>query len=394
MGGSVSFPFPTYFILSSMHLYVHVPFCKRRCSYCDFAIAVRKQVPGDEFVEAIKREFALRHLALSQAQGVETLYFGGGTPSLLSSSHVAALIRFFRGEIGFAERGGGGGVEVTMEVNPDDVMSKDAEQWLAAGVNRVSLGVQSLNPAVLQWMHRVHTGEDSLRAIRFLTAAGLPSLSVDVIFGLPETLGADPAGDLRRLLEHDVDHVSAYGLTVESGTPLAKWTSRGAVRHATDGAYADEFLQLHEMLLQGGFEHYEVSNYARPERRSRHNQAYWTGRRYWGLGPSAHSFGDGIRRWNVRQWAEYHRAVANGSDPKAGEEELSEGQLSLEHWYLGLRTTEGVPVPEGGDLPPQLRAAVDRGWLTVEGGKIRPTPEGWLRLDAIVASLTTSAESG
>jgi len=377
-----------------MHLYVHVPFCKRRCSYCDFAIAVRKQVPEDEFVEAIKREFALRHLALSQAQGIETLYFGGGTPSLLSSSHVAALIQFFREEIGFADGGGGGGVEVTMEVNPDDVTPKDAEQWLAAGVNRVSLGVQSLNPAVLQWMHRVHTGEDSLRAIRFLTAAGLPSLSVDVIFGLPKTLGADPSGDLRRLLEHDVDHVSAYGLTVESGTPLAKWTSRGAVRHATDGPYADEFLQLHEMLLQGGFEHYEVSNYARPERRSRHNQAYWTGRRYWGLGPSAHSFGDGIRRWNVRQWAEYHCAVANGFDPKAGEEELSEDQLSLEQLFLGLRTTEGVPVQEGGDLPPQLRAAVDRGWLTVEVGKIRPTPEGWLRLDAIISSLTTSAEGG
>ncbi len=381
-----------------MHLYVHVPFCKRRCSYCDFAIAVRKQVPGDEFVEAIKREFALRQLASSPAaEPLETLYFGGGTPSLLSSSHVAALIRFFREEIGFAE-----GVEVTMEVNPDDVSPKNSEQWLAAGVNRVSLGVQSLNPTVLEWMHRVHTGEDSLRAIRFLTAAGLPSLSVDVIFGLPEMLKADPAGDLRLLLEHDVDHVSAYGLTVESGTPLAKWTSRGAVLHVTDGAYADEFLQLHEMLLQGGFEHYEVSNYAKPQRRSRHNQAYWTGRRYWGLGPSAHSFGDGIRRWNVRQWAEYHRAVANGSDPKAGEEELSEDQLSLEHWYLGLRTTEGVPVPEGegegegGDLPPQLRAAIDRGWLTVEGGggRIRPTPEGWLRLDAIVVSLTTSAEGG
>ncbi len=208
------FPRPTYSILSPMHLYVHVPFCKRRCSYCDFDIAVRKQVPGDEFVEAIKREFALRHLALSPAAvPLETLYFGGGTPSLLSSSQVAALIRFFREEIGFAERGrgrgrgGGGGVEVTMEVNPDDVTPKDAEQWLAAGVNRVSLGVQSLNPAVLQWMHRVHTGEDSLRAIRFLTAAGLPSLSVDVIFGLPEMLGADPAGDLRLLLEHDVDHV-------------------------------------------------------------------------------------------------------------------------------------------------------------------------------------------
>ncbi|MCH8255373.1 MAG: radical SAM protein, partial [Gemmatimonadetes bacterium] len=165
-----------------MHLYVHVPFCKRRCSYCDFAIAVRKHVPADEFVEAIKREFALRQLASSPAaEPLETLYFGGGTPSLLSSSHVAALIRFFREEIGFAE-----GVEVTMEVNPDDVSPKNSEQWLAAGVNRVSLGVQSLNPAVLEWMHRVHTGEDSLRAIRFLTAAGLPSLSVDVIFGLPE----------------------------------------------------------------------------------------------------------------------------------------------------------------------------------------------------------------
>jgi oxygen-independent coproporphyrinogen-3 oxidase len=371
-----------------MHLYVHVPFCKRRCSYCDFAIAVRKQVPGDEFVELIKREYALRE---SPTEPLDTLYFGGGTPSLLSTDQIADLIGFFRSEIGFANPT----VEVTLEANPDDVSPETAGAWAAAGVNRCSLGVQSLQPAVLEWMHRTHTAGQALTAIGTLTRAGIASVSADVIFALPEALESDPLGDTEQLLEFELDHVSAYGLTVESGTPVAKWTQRGAVRHVADDVYEEEFLRLRGVLTGAGFEHYEVSNYAKPGRRSRHNSAYWTGAPYVGMGPSAHSFDGETRRWNLRDWAEYSRTVAGGADPLAGQETLSPTERLLEQWYLGLRRAEGVRVPQGGEpVGPALDAAVGAGWLEMEGPVIRPTPHGWLRLDAIITSLTTSAEGG
>ena len=374
-----------------MHLYIHVPFCKRRCSYCDFAIAVRKQVPGDEFVDTIEREFVLRRASIDAVERLDTLYFGGGTPSLLSNPQLAELIRFFRAELGLAD----GGVEITIEANPDDVTEEAVDAWIGAGVNRFSVGVQSLRPNVLEWMHRPHTPDDCLRALRTLKAAGAESVSVDVIFGLPAELRADPVGDVQRLMDCEPDHVSAYGLTVESGTPLAKWTNRGTAKPVSQERYADEFLRLHDLLTDLGFEHYEVSNYALPEKRSRHNQVYWSGKPYLGLGPSAHSFGAGVRRWNLREWAAYQRAMRDGTDPTAGQESLTVEQRMLERWYLGLRTVDGVRAREGDDhSPPIVQAAVDQGWLVVDEGKVCATPAGWLRLDAIIASLTTSAEGG
>lgn len=374
-----------------MHLYIHVPFCKRRCSYCDFAIAVRKQVPGDEFVEAIKQEFELRVGSVDTGGRLDTLYFGGGTPSLLLNSQLAELIRFFCAELGLAD----GGIEITVEANPDDVTEEAVDAWIGAGVNRFSVGVQSLNPHVLEWMHRPHTPDDCFHALRTLTAAGAESVSVDVIFGLPAELRADPVDDVRRLMDCGPDHFSAYGLTVESGTPLAKWVNRGAVKSVSDENYAHEFLQLHDLLTGARFEHYEVSNYALPDKRSRHNQVYWSGKPYLGLGPSAHSFGAGVRRWNLRQWAEYQLTMRTGADPVAGEETLTPEQRLLERWYLGLRTVAGVRTSDREDpFSATIQAAVDEGWLVVREGRVCATPAGWLRLDAIVASLTTLPEGG
>ena len=372
------------------HLYVHVPFCKRRCSYCDFAIAVRKNVPGEQFAEAVAAESEFRREALSDER-LETLYFGGGTPSLLSPDLLDRLIRSFGAQPGFVDAG----PETTIEANPDDVSAEVVDRWLSAGVNRVSLGVQSLNPAVLDWMHRAHSAADGLTAIRLLRSAGMPSVSVDVIFGLPQALGADPVADLERLLELDPDHVSAYGLTVEAKTPLSRWISRGTVSEPEESSYAEEFIRLHELLVCHGFEHYEISNYAKPSRHSRHNRAYWEGRAYVGLGPSAHSFAGGVRSWNVREWSEYHRMSVAGRDPTLGTERLTDEQIRLERFYLGLRTADGADLTENGSQSaPILGPAVERGWLTVAGKKVTATLEGWLRLDALVAGLTTSVEGG
>ncbi len=375
------------------HIYVHVPFCKRRCSYCDFAIAVRRAVPSDRFVETIKQEWALRRATLDKGESevkIETLYFGGGTPSLLTPSDLADLIAFFRDEVGFAAT-----PEVTIEANPDDVDARSAQAWSDAGVNRVSLGIQSLSGTALEWMHRMHGPEDGLRGVEVLRGAGIASVSVDLIFGLPEGLGANPAQDVRRLVDVGPDHVSAYGLTVESRTPLARWIARGAAVEPPDEAYAEEFLEMHETLSDVGFEHYEVSNYARPGRRSRHNQAYWSGRSYTGLGPSAHSFDGAARRWNVREWARYEETVGRGVDPQDGDEVLTPEQVAIERLYLGLRTRDGVRQPRRGTLGHQVvQTARDQGWLTLEGEIVRATPQGWLRLDALVSALTTSPQGG
>lgn len=369
------------------HVYVHVPFCKRRCSYCDFSIAVRSPVPADRFLAAVRRELGLRGLQPAAIGPLQTFYLGGGTPSLLPPRCIGPLINRL------ADLGGAGGEapEITVEANPDDINERTVAVWQAAGVNRVSLGVQSLDDDVLHWMHRPHTGRGALEALRTLRVVGLPSVSVDLIFGLPAHFRADPLADLERLLEFDPHHVSAYGLTVEHATPLARWVSRGEARMPPAARYADEFLAIHERLARAGFEHYEVSNYALQGHRSRHNTAYWSGRDYLGLGPAAHSYVAGERRWNLRAWSAYARMVEAGRDPAGGAERPDRAQLRLEHLYLGLRRVEGACVTDAGPLAEDyLREALARRWLVREGARLTATLEGWLRLDELVVALTTS----
>ncbi len=376
------------------HLYIHVPFCARRCVYCDFAIAVRKRIPAHRYVRAVLREYECRSSRESwDDKPLETLYLGGGTPSLLPPNHVAELVCFLRD----SEQGSTPVTdhEITLEANPNDVTPVAAAAWARAGVNRVSLGVQSFHAAVLKWMHRTHEADASGRAVRLLRDAGIRSVSLDLIFALPEELHHSLRNDLLRALELEPDHLSVYGLTVEPRTPLARWVSRGASCPPGDARFEDEFLLADEVLTTAGFEHYEVSNYARPNHHSKHNTAYWRRRPYVGLGPSAHSFGNGERSWNLDQWVAYQQAVAVNGDPTAARERLAMVQRRLEELYLGLRTTEGVPVNRFATWPTSLgQAAAQRGWLRVSDQRVRLTPLGWLRLDSIVQFLTTCDEGG
>jgi len=369
------------------HVYVHVPFCRRRCSYCDFAIAVRREVPSQRYIAAVLAELDQRHQTeFWDNEPLETLYLGGGTPSLLPADSMAELID---GVVaGSPMRDGATTVrtEFTIEVNPDDVSAEKVDIWADVHVNRVSLGVQSFDPRVLKWMHRTHGANDAERAVAHLRRVGVSSVSLDLIFGLPAELGADWEGDLRKALDLEPDHLSVYGLTVEPRTPLARWIGRGVTSAPADSAFEEQFLLAHDVLTDAGFEHYEVSNYARPGHHSRHNQAYWTGRRYLGLGPSAHGFEGRRRYWNVAPWAAYERIVLGGKDPTENLEELSAEQRQLEGTYLGLRTTHGVSAEITRSWPDALREEVEaQGWLLEEGGRVRLTPPGWLRLDAIVA---------
>ncbi len=367
-----------------MHLYIHVPFCARRCSYCDFAIAVRRDVPSRRFVETVLQEWRgwQPHPAWDEAPEVRTVYFGGGTPSRLEPEGIRRMLDGIR-----AARAMAAGAEVTLEANPDDVTPAAADAWRRAGVNRISLGAQSFDRAVLQWMHRTHTAEQVAVAVETIRGAGIGEVSLDLIFGLPASLKRDWDRDLTRAFALAPDHLSLYGLTVEPHTPLGRWAERGEVIPVDDERYAAEFLAADRALADHGFEHYEVSNAARPGRRARHNSAYWRRAPFIGLGPSAHSGFGRTRQWNLRDWSAYERASDAGLSVVESTEQLSDEAIGLEEVYLGLRTSEGLA---SGLLPPEIIAGWTRaGWAqSTVGERIRLTPEGWLRLDALAASAT------
>jgi len=365
-----------------VHLYIHVPFCARRCSYCDFAIAVRREVPSRMFVDAVLAEWRdwQEHPAWIGSPALDTIYLGGGTPSHLDAGELDRLIGTIR-----RDRPVTSGAEITLEANPEDVTPRNATMWIAAGVNRISLGVQSFDDAVLKWMHRVHDGAAVSAAMSMLRSAGFGNVSVDLIFALPEALQRNWSRDLDLALALEPEHLSLYGLTIEAGTPLGRWTARGESMPSPDERYAAEYLAAHRALAAEGFDHYEVSNAGRDGRRARHNSAYWQRAPFIGLGPSAHS-GFGVRRsWNVREWANYQRLIDAGEPVRAEEEQLDPDQFRLEELYLGLRTSDGLSC----ELIPAEAARdwVVSGWATATDGRLRLTPEGWLRLDALVGSI-------
>jgi oxygen-independent coproporphyrinogen-3 oxidase len=364
-----------------VHLYIHVPFCARRCSYCDFAIAVRRDVPSAAFADAVLREWSgwQDHEIWTGSTALETVYFGGGTPSRLDPAAIGRILERVATDRTIAPA-----AELTLEANPDDVTAQTARAWRDAGIDRVSLGGQSFDPAVLAWMHRTHSADQIGAAVETLRAAGIAQVSLDLIFGLPGALGRDWDADLERALSLRPDHLSLYGLTVEDHTPLARWTARGEVAPVDEERYAVEFLAADHVLGAEGYEHYEVSNYSLPGRRARHNSAYWRRAPFVGIGPSAHSGWGANRQWNLREWAAYERAVRAGESPVAGAERLDAAAVELEELYLGLRTREGVPAAR---LPPEAAQAwIETGWAIAVGGSVRLTAEGWLRLDALTAA--------
>ncbi|HYD51468.1 MAG TPA: radical SAM family heme chaperone HemW [Gemmatimonadaceae bacterium] len=365
------------------HLYVHVPFCARRCAYCDFSIAVRARTPVDEYLRGLAAELALRFPPVEPWR-LDTLYLGGGTPSRLGAEGIAGLLDLVRERATIAAD-----AEVTVEANPEDVDERTVDAWMAAGVNRLSIGVQSFEDEVLRWMHRVHDAAAAERAVRAARSAGLQNLSIDLIFALPEALRRVWPDDLSRAIDLAPTHVSLYGLTVEPHTPLSRWRERGEVEESPEERYEAEYLLAHERLAAAGFDHYEVSNFGLPERHARHNGAYWTGAAYAGIGPAAHEF-DGFsrRRWNVAPYAEWQRRLASGLDPEGGYERLDDENRTAEDVYLGLRTTGGLPLRSG--EADRVSRWVDAGWARLlPEDRLVLTPTGWLRLDALARDLTS-----
>ncbi|HJQ54621.1 MAG TPA: radical SAM family heme chaperone HemW [Gemmatimonadaceae bacterium] len=371
--------------MPTRHLYIHVPFCARRCSYCDFSIAVRSATPVDEYLAALRAELDSVG-RLIDGRTFETVYFGGGTPSRLGVGGIRVALAAVRDHAFIARD-----AEITLEANPDDISDTSASEFRAAGINRVSLGAQSFDDAALKWMHRVHDSTQIGLAVQSLRSAGIENISLDLIFSLPPQIGRSWEYDLARAVDLEPTHISLYGLTVEPKTPIYRWASRGVIVQGTEETYEREFLTAHDMMTAAGFDHYEVSNFARPGMSSRHNSAYWTGEPYVGIGPSAHSFDGSTRRWNVSAYSAWIRRLASGGSAIEGAESLTVENRSFEEVYLGLRTRRGLAI--SAHEMNRIRSWESAGWAVVddplENPRVRLTPTGWLRLDSLASDLAS-----
>ena len=377
-------------------LYIHVPFCRRRCPFCDFAITTDIGRTG-AWLAALEREMEMRAAAWPIA--FDSVYLGGGTPSLLGAERVERVLAMARRSFALVPE-----AEVTLEANPGTLAQGDCERLLAAGVNRLSLGVQSLDDGALAFLGRDHTAADSLDTFARARREGVENISIDLIWGIPERSKASWEMDLRAAAALVADHVSAYQLTFEPGTPLARRRERGEVRELDEEEARDLFLATRDLLAAEGYAQYEVSSFARaPHRESRHNRKYWEGAPYLGVGPAAHSYRSGERSWNVRTTSAYVAALDAGRDPLAGRELLGAGERRLELLALAFRTALGLNLEKfsaetGEDLrrtsAARLRDLTDAGLLVLEGEMLRPTAAGMAVADALALEVAAPPAGG
>lgn len=373
--------------------YLHIPFCTVRCGYCDFNTYTSTELRGakqEDYASTLISEIALARRVLGDAgalRPMDTVFFGGGTPTLLPAGDLARMLEAATGAFGLAD-----GAEVTVEANPDTVTPEVARTLARAGVTRMSVGMQSAVPHVLAALDRTHRPENVRTAVAAAKDAGL-AVSVDLIYGAPGESLSDWEASLDAALVLEPDHISAYALIIEDGTKLARQIRRGEVPTPDDDLQADMYELADARLADGGFDWYEVSNWARtPDRRSRHNLAYWRGSDWWGFGPGAHSHVAGLRWWNVKHPAAYAQRLAAAESPAAGTERPDDESRTLERILLLSRIREGIAVD---DVPSANRSRV--AGLMADGlidpvaalqGRIRLTLRGRLLADAVVRELT------
>ncbi len=377
-------------MLHDAGLYVHVPFCRRHCPFCDFAITTRMDLQA-RWQDALNKE--VEQQAESWQCRFDTVYFGGGTPSAIGAEELVRILRTLRDRFDVDVDS-----EITMEVNPGDLDEADCAQLLEAGFNRLSLGVQSLDDVDLLFLGRSHTVRDTEDSFHAARRAGFSNITVDLIYGLPDRDRDHLSSQIDQFARLGPEHVSAYMLTFEDGTPLTRRRDRGEIEEIGEEEARDLFLLTRRGLEKHGFAQYEVSSFARAEViQSRHNRKYWEGDPYLGLGPSAHSFRDPVRSWNHRRVVDYIEALDEGESPTAAFESLEPGERALERLFLGLRTTRGVDIEAyhrefGVDLERTRPAMLDRlisgGLAVLEENRLVLTPEGLATADAIARDLS------
>ena len=384
--------------MDSCGIYVHVPYCRTICPYCDFNVYARKEHPWSQMVLSVERDLR-RRAPLFEASPVGTIYFGGGTPSLAPATFFKAILRAIDQRLTVEED-----AEISIEINPGTIAEGALDAWREAGINRLSLGWQSTRSSLMKVLGRDHTVDESMAAFKQSREAGFDNISLDLIFGVPGQTLNDLKADLECIESLAPDHVSIYEMTFHEGTPYARYLEKKRFAEVDDDRILEMTLLIEQSMQRLGFEHYEVSNFSKPGKRSRHNQRYWTGSSFLGLGPGAHSFvrnqWQGGHRWENRRVPEiYFEAMeSDGSSLPQQQDGTTEFCDALDARQLfNERVMTGVRLLDGLKLEPWLESdfrheialaqteAVSRGWLVDDPNRICATPEGRRHADSLAA---------
>ncbi len=383
---------PTFFRKFALmaSIYLHIPFCRKMCGYCDFFKTARLD-RVDEVLAAMEQEME-QEVDFLTAKKISTIYFGGGTPSLLEPQQLERLMRRMEGLYDLSGVG-----EITLEANPDDLTPEYLRALRGLGINRLSIGVQSFDDATLEFMNRRHTGAEAVTAIEAARAAGFDNIAIDLIFGVSGFGGRALEESILRTVELGVEHVAAYHLTIESGTMFARRVAKGEFSAVAESVSEREYEVVRRTLVEAGYNHYEISNYAREGCESRHNSAYWSGAEYLGIGAGAHSF-SGRGEWGVRRWND---SGLDGYINKCGDERYEVERLTRterrnEIVMTSLRRTCGLDLldfqrvfglAERGRLESDAARAVAQGDIVSDGEWMRIPTDRFLRSDMIIESL-------
>ena len=368
-------------------IYIHVPFCRRKCIYCAFysvALLSRKQ----DYLDALRYEIE-QTLNYLPSRNIDTVYFGGGTPTLLSISEIESILTKIRRHYSLSPD-----AEITIEANPEQLHKTYLKDLLSLGINRISIGVQSFNNDTLRFLGRRHSAEEALEAVHLATAAGFDNISIDLIYGISQRQAGEWEADVRTAMGLSITHLSCYALTKEENTLLWRKISQQQLPEIDEDLANKEFHQLLQCCRENGFEQYEISNFARNGHVSRHNSAYWTGEPYLGLGPSAHSFDGRSRKWNVSDLSQYIDDIATGHF-SGDSETLSLDDQYNEYVMLGLRTAKGIDLKKIGtafgekhrNLAELQLQQVNPAHYLHQGDKVTLTDEGKFFADGIAETL-------
>lgn len=374
-------------------LYIHIPFCKSRCFYCDFTTFVAPEAAMHQYVDDLLREF--EQIAPSAIAPLKTVFFGGGTPTLLSSELLTRVFEGLRQSFQLAPD-----VEITVEANPGTMSDAKYAALTESGVNRVSFGAQSFDPRLLMLIGRTHDVEDIIDNVQSAITAGIRRINLDLMFGLPEQTLADVGHALDAVLDLGVNHVSAYWLKVEQGTPFAQWAHRGLLPLPGEDVEADMYDLVRERLMANGLVHYEISNFARPGEEARHNLVYWRNEPYLAAGVGAHGYSEGVRYENVNNLRVYHERIHAGQRPIATTHQVDRAEAMEDTMMLGLRLQEGVSRRRFEErhgyaiqavFPTTLPRLLARGLVEWRGDALCMTPRAWPIANAVFEEFVAEA---
>jgi len=368
-------------------IYIHIPFCRKACHYCNFHFSTSlKQL--ESLIDCLIKEIKLRKDDTTQT--IETIYFGGGTPSVLTSVQIERILQSVYDNYSVIKD-----AEITLESNPDDISEDKLMQWKLMGINRLSIGIQSFREEDLLWMNRAHNAVQAYDCIKLAQAVGFNNITIDLIYGVPNLSNEQWIENIQKALSLHIPHLSCYALTVEPKTALDKLIQTNKKEPVDADKQAEQFIILMDILQEAGFEHYEISNYAIPGFRSKHNSSYWQGKHYIGIGPSAHSFNGHSRQWNINNNSLYIQSINNNSIT-AETEMLTTNQQYNEYVMTSLRTIEGIENSRikalfGDDKLQhtfnEITKWIHSGYVIMDNNRITLTPTGKLMADGIASDL-------